>query len=243
MKGGLDFSPWHHRQRPASLSVVTFILFGAICGVAGFGLGNYLVDREAREAIELFNQISAEKTALISEVGVLSRQLSILESASQVDRLSVQKTQKRLADMQAKLGELKEKLGFYQRIMAPEKAKEGLYIQDFHLIPLPEMKSHKFMLTLAQGVGKKRAIKGSISLSIRGQIKGDDKVLQLKELNTEHKSSIPFSFRYFQTITRDLILPDDFVPRALQLNLKPSGKKTEGVEKVWNWNELTTTEF
>jgi predicted transcriptional regulator len=243
MKGGLDFSPWHHRQGPASLSVVTFILFGAICGVAGFGLGSYLVDREASEAIELFNQLSAEKVALTSEVGVLKQQLSILESASQVDRLSVQQTQKRLTDMQARLGESKEKLGFYQRIMAPEKANEGLYIQDFRLIPLPEINRHKFMLTLAQGVGKKRAIKGSISLSIRGQVKGDDKVLQFKELNAEHKSSISFSFRYFQTITRDLILPDDFVPQALQVNLKPSGKKAEGVEKVWNWNELTTTAF
>ncbi len=242
MKGGLDFSPWHHRQKPASLSIVTFILFGAICGITGFGLGNYLVDRDAREAIELFSQLSTEKVVLTGQVSRLKQQLSVIESGSQVDRLSVQQTQKRLTDMQVTLGELKEKLAFYQRIMAPEKINESLYIQDVRLISMPEVNSHKFMLTLSQGVGKKRAIKGVVELFISGQIGSEDKTLKFKELNVEHKSNIPFSFRYFQTVTRDLALPDGFTPHSVQVKLNPSGKKAESVEKTWDWAELVSAE-
>ncbi|RLA20009.1 MAG: hypothetical protein DRQ61_01685 [Gammaproteobacteria bacterium] len=243
MKGDSDISPWHQRQKPAALSIVTFILFGAICTVAGFGLGSYFIDQDSREAIELFGQLSTEKVELNGQVSRLRQQLSILESGSKIDRLSVQQTQKKLAEMQSTQKELEEKLAFYQRIMAPEKANEALYIQSFRLISMPEANRHKFVLTLSQGVGKKRATKGSFSISVSGQLAGEEKKLQLKDLNEEQKNSLPFNFRYFQTITRNLILPDGFVPQSLVVNIKPSRKGDETVEKEWDWKRLAETEY
>lgn len=238
MKGGLDISPWHHRQKPAPLSMITLILFGVICVAAGFGLGNYLVEQEAREAIELFDQLSAENERLSRQVDALKQQQSILESGSKIDRLSVSQIQNKLSEMHATHRELKEKLAFYQRIMAPEKINEALYIQDFRLLKIPGSSNFKFMLTLSQGVGKKRAIKGSISLWVVGQLDGENRELQLKELIDAPKSSLPFSFRYFQTISSDLTFPEGFVPESLSIKVKPSNKGAEAVEREWDWKSL-----
>ncbi len=238
MKGNLDTSPWHHRQKPASLSALTFILFGTICGAAGFGVGVYLIDRDARQAIDLFQEITTENSALKGHVERLKQQNSIFESGSKVDQLSVQKAQERLGEMQAALGETKEMLAFYQRIMAPEKSNDSLYIQNVRVISMAESRHYKFMLTLAQGVGNKRSTKGEYSLVLSGKLVGEAKSFRLNELVSVKKSSQPFKFRYFQTEAWNLVLPDGFVPEKLRVTLKPSTKGVERVDKEWQWLQL-----
>lgn len=238
MKVNLDTSPWHHRQKPASLSTLTFILFGTICGVAGFGVGGYLIDREARQAIDSFEGIVVLNSALNEELEQLKLQKAILESGSKVDQLSVGKAQERLGEMQAILGETKDKLAFYQRIMAPEKSSDSLYIQNVRVISTDGGSHYKFMLTLAQGVGNKRSAKGEYSLLISGKLAGETKEMRLNELAKVKKNSQPFKFRYFQTAAWSLVLPDGFAPEKLRLTLKPSIKGVGRVEKEWQWKEL-----
>jgi hypothetical protein len=238
MKGNLDTSPWHQRQKPARLSVLTFVLFGTISGAAGFGVGSYLVDKDVRQAINLFEELTVENKVLKDELERLKQQGAILESGSKVDRLSVQKAQERLGEVQSILGKTEEKLAFYQRIMAPEKSNDSLYIQNVRVIPTIGGGHYKFMLTLAQGVGNKRSTKGEYSLVISGKLAGEIKEMRLNDLAEVKKSSQPFKFRYFQTEAWNLVLPDGFAPEKLRVTLKSSTKGVGRVEKEWQWKQL-----
>lgn len=234
----LDTSPWHQREARAPLSLLPLILFSLISGIAGVALGKYLINEEAFQALSENRQLLDESRLLNGENLELKRQISIHENSSKIDRVSVEKTQSRLSALQKELGETREKLAFYKRIILPEKSIEGVQIRAFRLIGGLENSKHRYILTLSQGASKTKEVKGIVSIKVNGRENGVEKSLDLKELDQEKKTTLSFQFRYLQSFTRSFSWPENFVPEKVSIELKTSGKKSKKIEQTWQWRKL-----
>jgi hypothetical protein len=52
---------------------------------------------------------------------------------------------------------------------------------------------------------------------------------------TDRESRLAFSFRYFQNLQADLVLPKGFAPARVTVKLTPDGKSAKPLEKSFDW--------
>lgn len=234
----LDTSPWHQRKVRGQWSLFVLVLLALASGVVGVALERYLIDEAAFQLFSENQHLSDENILLNGENLELKRQISIHESASKIDQLSVEEAQKQLGESQLKLEEIREKLLFYQRIISPEKVIKGIHIRAFRLIGTSDNRRQKYILTLSQGADIKKAIKGAVSITVSGHENGVEKTLKLEVLDQEKKKTLSFNFRYLQSFTRSFNWPEGFLPDKVLIEVKPSGKKSKKIEQTWGWSKL-----
>src|SRR5690242_8865137 len=115
----------HHQPRRAWLlrtglaAAVLAALWGA------FFYGEYQVGFDRRELMDLRGKLAdaqEHEQALSDEITVLQRQ-------RQVDQTAHQQAQSDMEDLQKKLTETQEELGFYKGIVSPAAGEEGVRVQ------------------------------------------------------------------------------------------------------------------
>jgi hypothetical protein len=92
-------------------------------------------------------------------------------------------------------------------------------------------------LVLAQAIGASRRISGFVELNVEGTSGGAPVTLSLADLagQNERQTRLNFSFRYFQNLRADLVLPEGFAPVRVKVKLTPQGKSAKPVEKSFDW--------
>lgn len=233
-----DLSPWHNRKGAPVLSLASVGLLCLISAVAGFAIGNFWVDREVRLAISAHQKLTDERNALEGDLSHSRQQMAILQRGSEIDRMAVQNNQKRIAELRQDLGEAREKLEFYQRIVSPELIDDGLYVQDFRFVGKSETNGRQYRFTLSKGIRAKRFVEGRLLFTLEGSKDGELENIEISRLNPQSEKPIRFKFRYFQTFSGELNWPVSFIPKRLVLTVKPSSKGYEAVEKSWDWSDL-----
>jgi hypothetical protein len=92
-------------------------------------------------------------------------------------------------------------------------------------------------LVLAQAMRAGTRISGSVELEIEGVQDSKPRKLGLRDLIAEEPRPrrLDFSFRYFQNLEAELVLPEGFVPARVKVKLRPKGKSSESIEKSFDW--------
>jgi hypothetical protein len=96
-------------------------------------------------------------------------------------------------------------------------------------------------LVLAQAIRADRRISGHIALEIEGDLDGESRTFDLKALQSSgalKNGRLAFSFRYFQNLKTNLVLPVGFSPERVRVTLKPAGKSAKPVERSFEWKAL-----
>jgi len=90
-------------------------------------------------------------------------------------------------------------------------------------------------LVLAQGISKKKLLKGSYELTIYGENKGLAQALRLRDLVVKSAPLTKYSFRYYQLMSGELELPMGFIPSRIKLTMTPSKREASAIlyEKPW----------
>ncbi|MBU2879418.1 MULTISPECIES: DUF6776 family protein [Alteromonadaceae] len=168
----------------------------------------------------------------------LTKQLNILGVELEVQRLAVKKSQQMLEQGLANEAKLKEEIQFYQRVMAPELEQDGFVIEAFEIKKSLSDRAYWFELVLMQQDKIKNVVKGSIEVSIIGSEAGKPKQYSLSELVTQESSELSFSFKYFQTIQGEMILPQNFSPEKILVKTKifQFKRKRGELERTFDWN-------
>ena len=167
----------------------------------------------------------------------LRGQVAILETNEKVKAEAYRRVEAQLTELQAKILEQQEDLAFYRGIVSSDQ-QAGLRIQDFALSAAPDNESYILRLVLAQAIRNDRRVSGRVDLSVEGTRNGELVTLNLKELSGESQNFAPlkFSFRYFQNLQADLVLPDGFAPDRVIVKLTPKTKSVKVIEKIYEWS-------
>jgi len=187
-----------------------------------------------------FSELKGEFIASQDANQKLSEQVAILETNEKVKAEAYRRVEAQLTELQATILEQQEDLAFYRGIVSSDQ-QTGLRIQDFALSAAPDKESYILRLVLAQAIRNDRRVSGRVDLSVEGTRDGESITLDLKELTGEAQNFEPlkFSFRYFQNLQADLVLPDGFAPVRVIVKLTPKTKSVKVIEKIYEWSAQT----
>jgi hypothetical protein len=211
-----------------------------LAGVAylAFELGRVRGGYSFIDAAELRAGLVDEIQTLQSDNEGLRRKVAVLETARGVDREAYDQVEANLDDLQARIQAQEEALAFYRGIVAPEDGAAGLRVQALELFPVDLEASVRFRLhlVLVQAVKHDRRVSGVVNLIVAGERDGASISYPLSELTSDEAfEKLVFSFRYFQDFQTELTLPDNFRPRQVEVELRPSGRGAKPVDRVFDW--------
>jgi hypothetical protein len=163
-----------------------------------------------------------------------------LQQSSGVEYEAYKEVKQSLNVMQARMLELDEELSLYKSIVSTSELQRGLHLQDVRIVEVEGQGvfSYKLKLVLAQVRGNGRSAEGKVKIKITGQNKGTHATFSLGDLSPQHDREISFSFKYFQRLEGMLVIPSGFAPSALEIEIKPKGKRLKTIQRSYSWNKV-----
>jgi hypothetical protein len=213
------------------------ICLAALGGVAylGFLLGNAERELQAEKIKGLeqsLNNLNADNNAVTKRLNITGVEL-------EVERLAGQNTQLTIKDMLEKNNELRRELSFYQKVMAPELEEEGFTIESLNIEGTSSTNFFRFALVVMQRDKRKNYVKGQAELSLLGSLEGKPEKLDLLVLASLGKK-VEFSFKYFDVIEGEVVLPEGFVPEKVVVNTQLADAKwgKGALQRTFDWQDL-----
>lgn len=173
----------------------------------------------------------------------LNRQLNILGVELEVQRLAAQKSQVEIQSGLEREALLKKDIQFYQKVMAPELKEGGFLIEAFDVTKSLSDQAYRYEIVLLQQDKIKSMVNGNISVTLIGSENGQPKQYNLKSMITETSSPLKFSFKYFQRINGEMILPEGFLVEkvAVKAQVFQFKRRRGELERVFDWQIESNT--
>lgn len=157
------------------------------------------------------DNLAAENQSLQSRINALQIALDVANLTNQQNLLSLQESL-------ARESALKEQLGFYQRVMAPELTQDGFVVERIEVSPTPSTNNYSVSMILLQHENIKATINGDLDITITGSLAGKPASFLLPDLQDEPKTPLSFGFKYFQVINTNITLPENFEPQNFEIS-------------------------
>tara|TARA_Y100001968_G_scaffold328900_1_gene377009 strand:- start:2260 stop:2991 length:732 start_codon:yes stop_codon:yes gene_type:complete len=203
--------------------------------MVGFG---YKLARMIDEGDRKKVQAQQDTIAILSsENNTLTTRVNQLEVAIELSKLEAEKITSTLSEQKKELEAQQELLGFYERVMAPEKVDAGFAIEGVEVFPVAE-ETYQLRMVLLQAKQKKAVINGNVKIVITGKQNGEPVTL------TSGKSGVlgedvKYRFRFFQAVNLTLTIPGDIDIETIELSTTVYQYKTrkDNYELSVPWNK------
>lgn len=214
------------------LAVLVVVGSGVLAYELGRFNGGYSYFDQRRERGELTTEI-ADRDRTVEN---LQRSLAILETSQQIDRETYSQVEANLNELQARIQAQEEELAFYRGIISPEDGAAGLRVESLELRPVDSGHSYVLHLVLVQAITHDRRVSGTVRFDFAGSMDGEPVEFGLDELVSDDAGGdLAYSFRYFQDLQRQLVLPDGFEPDEVLMELRPREPSGEALEQAFEW--------
>ena len=163
-----------------------------------------------------------------------------LEQTVSIDKQTATGAQAEIKELQEEIHHLKGRLQFYHDIMDAASATKGLnagiYIEALGRQP----GGYRLKLVLSHIGGEGNAvIRGVADVSLEGeQADGEAQIVNLRDISLNKKLDLSYRFRHFQRFESNFLLPDDFEPQRVSVNLLRRNKRDLKLNRVFEWSEL-----
>lgn len=211
-------------QRLGAFKSALFLLvLISLCLFVGYRVGNYY---HHFQTTNLEQQQIRLKTLYQQQEFYIERVHS-LEVELAVEQLANLQAQAMLKKEAQQYVDIKKQLAFYEKIMAPEKQAGSIAVDEVKIISTKTPNLYRFQVTLVQQRLKRRYTKGFIDLSFIGSLDKKPKRIQLKAVSSLLKKELSFSFQYFQIISGEFTLPENFIAEELSLTVNIAQSRSQ----------------
>lgn len=167
----------------------------------------------------------------------LEQEVTTLARSDQISREANLKLQGTLAERDEEIAALRADVAFYERFVGATAQRRGLTVHELRLVPGVERVWH-YTATLTQNLNRDAASEGELRMTVEGTRDGQLQQLDWDDLRQrEDAPPLPYSFRYFQQVEGDIVLPAGFTPTRVTVRLQPQGGRA--VEQSFPWTEAT----
>jgi hypothetical protein len=224
-----------------SMQTRRWLLSGTACLVMLVGFVSYEVGQNRAGfsrigALESSALLEAELKKLSKEKKSLSEQIAVLETSVKIDREAYRKVESQLVDLQSRILEQQENIEFYKGIVN-ENDGTGLRIQDFQVAQGLGVREFDLRLVLAQAFRSTKLVSGRVEMVVEGLQEGEPVRLALADLVSDSDSGkLAYSFRYFQDLKAEVVIPADFIPERVHVIVHSKGKNSKTVEDFFVWD-------
>lgn len=216
-------------------SALFLVILMVLCLFTGYRLGNFYHHFQTTTLAQQKDRLEY----LYREQALQVERIHTLEVELAVEQLANQDAQVTLKEMAAEHYQVKELLGFYEKVMAPEKGANGLVIDNVKISASQSLNHYNFKITLVQQQLKRRYAKGYVDIKVTGSFANKPSQLTLAEISTVTKKNLSFSFKYFQVISGGFTLPNDFIAETIQVSAiltKSKWQKYQKLNETLPWN-------
>lgn len=223
---------WRLRRpsRAVTVTVALAVAFGL------WGAWQAFATDGARTRSELSR---ARETARLQarELEHLRQRVATLERSDQISRDANRDLQSTLAARDEEIAGLRSDVAFYERLVGATSQRRGLSVHALRMQPQQGGAWH-FTSTLTQNLNRGAISSGRLQLSVEGTRGGRLQRLDWSDLRQQPEAAgVEYSFRYFQQVEGDVVLPDGFAPVRVTARLVP--RSGAPVEQSFTWGEVT----
>lgn len=194
---------------------------------------------ELENALRETRQELARAQTSIDELRLSSTRFERAEQIAQEANASLTR---QLNDRQEEIARLRADLSFFQRLLEDNADQRGVAIYSIRLRPAPAPRTFRYVVTLSQNLQMGQVTRGNLRIVVRGMQGGQRKRLGLKELGKDASAaSVPYEFKYFQQLDGSLVLPEGFMPDAIELRLE-NREGQQRAEREVPWETALKTE-
>lgn len=217
------------------VSVIALIIAGYFVYRFGQAKGGF----DARESSSQVRQLQAQNKHLSDTNQKLKHEMAMLETGQTIDTTSYQQLQETVKTLENTLSAQNKELRFYRQVMSPEEKVEGLHVLNPRVSKLENSQEYQLDMVIYQYHKIIRDLKGKVVLTIQGEQNGVPQEYALQNLFSDNNGQSPeFSFRYFQSYGLRFVVPEGYVPNALNVQIIPATRGYKPVSKTLEWSEL-----
>ncbi|MGH8084680.1 MAG: DUF6776 family protein [Lysobacter sp.] len=227
------------RNRRIALAAV----FALALAFGGWGLWRVLSPGSADVRAQLAASESARER-LQADHEELQQRVATLNRSDQISRDANRDLQGTLAERDEQIAGLRADVAFYERLVGATAQRRGLSVhaltmQSQGVQPQADSVWH-FQSTLTQNLNRGAVSAGRLTLEIEGSNDGKLRTLEWDALRQqEDADGVEYSFKYFQQVEGDVILPEGFSPVRVTVHLQPGSGAA--VEQSFTWGQATGT--
>ena len=151
----------------------------------------------------------------------LEQRLINAETAAEVDRRALESLRVELAERRGEVAELKQAVGFYRNLMAPDEVDKPVSVGAVEFTPGNLAGRYQYRIVVQQTAKKHSELRGTLGISFAA-VRGEEPVsLALAELTADGaKDAIPLQFKYFQSIEGEISVPEDLLLTEVSLAVR-----------------------
>jgi hypothetical protein len=169
------------------------------------------------------------------QIGELEQRVATLSRSDQISRDAMRDLQSTLAERDEEIAALRADVDFYERFVGATAQRRGLTVHELKLQPRGDNVWH-FTATLTQNLNRGVVNNGELHLAVEGTLGGRLQRLDWPSLRQQADAEgLEYSFRYFQQVEGDLVLPQGMRPVRIHARLVPDSGRM--VEQSFPWEQ------
>ncbi|MGJ4729726.1 DUF6776 family protein [Luteimonas sp. SDU101] len=171
-----------------------------------------------------------------AQVEALAQQVATLTRSDQISREANRDLQGTLAERDEEIAALRADVAFYERFVGSTAQRRGLTVHELVLTPRSDQAWH-YTATLTQNLNRGAVSSGRLSLSLEGTRDGRLEQLDWDALRQDPEATgVEYSFKYFQQVEGEIVLPPGFAPLRIRVRLAPASGAP--IEQTLPWDEV-----
>jgi len=173
-----------------------------------------------------------------ARIDALEQEAATLKRSDQISRQANADLQGTLAERDEEIAGLRADVAFYERFVGATGQRHGLTVHELKLEPQRDPQLWHFVATLTQNLNRGAVNSGHLLLSVEVSDAGRMQKLAWGALRQQQNApGIEYSFKYFQQVEGDLVLPAGVKPVRVIARLVPSSGAA--VEQSFTWGDAT----
>lgn len=175
----------------------------------------------------------AQLQAQQRKIDALEQRAATLARSDQISRDANGDLQGTLAERDEEIAGLRADVAFYERFVGATAQRRGLAVHELQLQPQSDLGWH-FIATLTQNLNRGAVNAGRLQVAVEGTHAGKLQKLAWSDLRQQPSApGVGYSFKYFERVEGDFVLPADFKPLRVSVRLVPQGGAA--VEQSFSW--------
>ncbi len=184
---------------------------------------------DARRQLRAAENTAAARQRQLDEA---TQRLVTLQRSDQISRAANSELQSSLAERDEEIAALRADVAFYERLVGSTSQRKGLNVHSIEFTPT-EAGTWSYRAVLTQNLNRGAISQGQLRFAVEGVRGGKLATVGWDELhNRQEGPGQDFSFRYFQELTGNVMLPKDFTPQRVRVSLRGGAG---GVEQTFDW--------
>ncbi|MBS0581450.1 MAG: hypothetical protein JSR36_19505 [Proteobacteria bacterium] len=221
------------RWRVAVLAATLLIGLFALYVVYEFGRYNAGYDRQA--VAQRRTELEVKIEHLEKENREMRTKLAELDTF-RVGRANEQaEVARAMGELQAQVAREAQELAFYRGVVAQGAASIGLKIEKLRISQGTRPGGFILHLSLLRSGRADGEISGTVQFSLDGTLAGAARSLDLDAVSPQKAHEVRYSFRYYQNIDQEVVLPPGFKPEQVSVEVSSGKKDIAPLSQTFLW--------